>query len=129
VTEGLSIVFTIVLVVLAWYLFKYKAGYQGGRVTEDGYLDLGEQPGDAQATTDLGTVGIATTRTKETGLHSETLRAEDAAVNKGSRARGDHKKPIVGKAGLKSFHRLSRRKEKHSDVEQGNDHSNLGEGN
>lgn len=126
-TEGTSLRATILLTVLAWWVFQRKAGYQGGRLTDDEYLKFKERSGDAQATTDLGSIGIATTPAKKTDLYSEKPKFGDARRDKGPTAGKVDQNPGVRKAGLQSFKGLSREKEKRSDGEQGNGHSNSGE--
>jgi hypothetical protein len=97
-------------------------------LVDDEYLNLKERSDDAQATTDLGSVGIATTPANKTDSQSEKPKPGDARRDKGPRAGKVDKNPIFRKAGFQSFKGLSRQKEKRSDVEQGNGHSNSGEG-
>lgn len=99
---------TIILMGLAWYLFVYKAGFQGGQATEYERLDVSKRSGDAQATEDLGTVGVTTSKIDGTELRSTGGQLRE-------------------RPSPKSW--LARLQEKLSDLEQGRGHLNSAEGN
>lgn len=110
-------VVTIVLVVLAWYLFKYKAGYHGGQVAEHERPDLSKRSGDLQANEDLGTVGVTTSRTDGSGLDNGKPTVGHAASGGQPRAKSNGKEPILERPGPMSA--LSRPHERLSDLEEG----------
>ena len=86
---------TFILVGLACYLLKYKAGFEGGQAVEYESLDSDRRSGDMQASDYLGTVGVTTSRTDGAGLNGGKPTAGDAATGGQPTARthGKHKRP------------------------------------